>query len=182
MKKKTKIQISSTYAEAWYEAALQEKELDKAFADGKKLEKAFIPGDIKELSNPVLPKIVKEKIISNIGKKLNLSVSTQRFLDILNENKRLDEIFNIIRNFNSLYFKAKNIVEVCVQTVKPLNASQDDRLKKNLENFLAKDVVINYDIRADIIGGLKIMYDTYEIDDSVKGKLEKMESIMKGSE
>lgn len=182
MKKKSNIKISSTYAKAWYDGAVQEKELEKAFAESKMLEKAFSAEDIKNLSSPIIPQNIKTQIINEISKKLKLSSITSSFLNVLNDNKRISHLSYILKDFNSLYFKGKDIVEVFVQTVKPLTSSQNEKLEKSLEKFLSKKVAINYEISPDIIGGLKIMYDTYQIDDSIKGKLTQVERIMKGNE
>lgn len=182
MKERSKIKISSTYAKAWYDGAVQEKELGKAFDDSKSLALVFGSEDIIRLSNPILPLELKNQIIREIAKKMKLCSSTHGLLNVLAENKRLKYSPSIIKDFQSLYYNANGITEVFVQTVKPLNENQNEKLHKNLEKFLDKKVVVSYEIKPDIIGGLKIAYGTYEIDDSIKGKLDYLESVMKGSE
>lgn len=182
LKKESKIKISSTYAKVWYEISIKEKELEKAFVDSTKLGSSFTSDDVEKISSPILSNALKIQIIDEISKKLNLSKSTASFLKVLVDNKRFIYLNYIIKDFKSMYYNSKGVTEVFVHTVKPLSSSQNDKLKNNLEKFLAKEVALTYDIRADLIGGLKIMYDTYEIDDSIKGKLGYLESMMKGSE
>ena len=64
----------------------------------------------------------------------------------------------------------------------PLTETQDKNLKTNLKNFLKKDVLINYHINPDIMGGLVVSYNSEMIDDSLKGKLNRLETIMKGGQ
>jgi F-type H+-transporting ATPase subunit delta len=69
-----------------------------------------------------------------------------------------------------------------VQTVKALSAAQDSKLKALLEKKLAKKVLINYTITPDLLGGLIVKYGSSMIDDSLKGKLTRLEIIMKGGQ
>ena len=81
-----------------------------------------------------------------------------------------------------IYFEKHNIAEVDVESVLPLSSAQDAALKTNLKNFLKKDILINYHINPDIMGGLVVSYNSEMIDDSLKGKLNRLETIMKGGQ
>ena len=50
-----------------------------------------------------------------------------------------------------------------------------------LEKLLKQKIIINYSINPTILGGLIIEYGSTRIDDSLKGKLSRLEQVMKGS-
>ena len=54
-------------------------------------------------------------------------------------------------------------------------------MQKNLEELLSKKVIIKYKIKPEILGGLIIRYESDIIDDSIKGKLSRIETAMKGA-
>ena len=56
-----------------------------------------------------------------------------------------------------------------------------ERLKRSLEKWLQKKVVIKYTIKPEILGGLLVECGSIMFDDSLKGKLEKLELLMKGT-
>ena len=62
-----------------------------------------------------------------------------------------------------------------------LKKDQDERLKRGLEKWLQKKVVIKYTIKPEILGGLLVECGSIMFDDSLKGKLEKLELLMKGT-
>ena len=94
------------------------------------------------------------------------------------ENNRLNLLKNTIEEFIHLYYKEKNITEVFVKTASKLSDKQDKKLKKVLEEKLSSEVVINYEIDEEAIGGLCVSFDSYLIDDTVKGKLDKIKQIL----
>jgi len=68
-----------------------------------------------------------------------------------------------------------------VQSVKELSKKQDKDLQNNLKKLLSKDVIIKYEIKPEILGGLIVQYDDNIIDDSLKNKLYLIEKMMKGA-
>ena len=88
------------------------------------------------------------------------------------ENKRLDCLLLVLDVWQKKYYEKKSILEVDVETVIPLSATQNKKLLKILEEKLNQQVKINYIINEDILGGLKISYNSFTIDDTIKNKLE----------
>lgn len=181
MKKKSDIKIGATYAKAWFDGALELNELEKAFADTEKLSGSFDAENLKLLSSPIIPFNIKTDAVKDISTSLKLSKSTKNLLNILLDNSRFSQLPQVLKEFKYIYYKHNNIVEVCVETVKPLSKSQDEKLQQKLKDSLKQDVVIEYQIKPEIIGGLNIMFGTYRFDDSIKRKLDDLESIMKGN-
>ncbi|MBR5154312.1 MAG: ATP synthase F1 subunit delta [Alphaproteobacteria bacterium] len=121
-----------------------------------------------------------EEIIKTLTKKLKTTDLMFNVLNLLNENSRLSLLPKVIEKYKELYFEEKSIVSVKVETVIPLTASQDKKLKKVLVEKLKKDVEITYTINESILGGLRISYGTYQIDDTLSTKINEIQKKLKG--
>lgn len=180
MKKISKSKIVSTYALALYKAADEKKAVERVWKDIDALQSALGADSLAYLANPVWNVKSKQDAIKEIGAKLKLSSETINCLDIIADNNRFAELSAILEGFKHLYYQKHGIEEVEVQTSKALSAAQDKQLKANLEKMLAKKVLVNYVVRPEILGGLIIKYGSSMIDDSIQGKLNRLEIMMKG--
>ena len=162
MKQESKFKISSRYAEALYEAAAEKGDVAAVMKDMDVL--------IRDVAND-------KQAITYLANPLSL-----RCLEIIAERNRFAELGMILNDFKSLYYARHGIVEVKVETVKPLSKTQDSKLKANLEKLLDKKVLIDYQIKPEILGGLVVSYGSDMIDDSISGKLNRLENVMKGGQ
>lgn len=184
MKKNSKNKIYSTYAQSLYQAAVDSKKLDKICEDVELL-KGLISDDsqiVSCLNNQIWPVSSKIEAIADISKKLKLNKETVSFLNIIITNRRVSDLAGILDEFGHIYFRKHGIEEVEVVTAKSLSSAQDSKLKNMLEKKLAKKVLIKYTINPDLLGGLIVKYDSLMIDDSLKGKLTRLEIMMKGGQ
>lgn len=182
MKKVSKSKIASTYALALYEGAGENKAIARVFTDVDKLIMALNEDSsiIKYLANPIWDVEAKKVAMKEVSHNVGLCKETLNFLDVVADNNRFAELALILEEFKHLYYQKNNIVEVEIQTVKNLGSAQDKQLKDNLEKVLAKKVIVKYEIKPELLGGLVIKYGSSMIDDSIKGKLNRLELIMKG--
>ena len=184
MKKESKFKIAATYAEALFQGALQDgdakavvHDIDLLLEQSSSYRKA-----IEMLANPLWSVDDKKAALAEVAKKLKFAPETLRCLCVMAENNRFPEFELVLKAYRSLCLKKHNIVEVSVETVKKLSEGQDKALKENLKEFLEKDVLVNYVIKPEILGGLTVSFGSDMIDDSLKGKLNRLESIMKGGQ
>ena len=184
MKTESKFKIASKYAEALYKGAEEDGDVRRVMADMEALRLNLVNDaeTMKLLANPLWSVDDKKKALEQVAKKLKLSQETLRCLCLAAERNRFAELGMILDGFCRIYYQKHNIVEVKVETVKPLTRAQDERLKANLEKMLAKKVLIEYRVKPEILGGLVISYGSDMIDDSICGKLNRLENIMKGGQ
>ena len=69
-----------------------------------------------------------------------------------------------------------------MQSAQALSNAQEKSLTANLEKMLSKKVVVNYEICSEILGGLIVKFGSSMIDDSIRGKLNRLEIMMKGGQ
>ncbi len=184
MKTESKFKIASRYAEALYKGAEQDGDVRHVMDDMEAL-RINLAGDaqtVKYLANPLWSVEDKKDALNQVAKKLKLSQETLRCLYLIAERNRFAELGLILDDFCHTYYEKHDIVEVKVETVKPLTKTQDEKLKANLEKMLAKKVLIEYRVNPEILGGLVVSYGSDMIDDSICGKLNRLENLMKGGQ
>lgn len=182
MKKVSKSRIASTYALALYEGALERNAVNRVFTDTEKLLQALETDKetVKYLANPMWSLESKKEALKEVAEKMDFCAETLNCLDIVTDNNRCADLVAILGDFKHLYYTKNNIVEVEIQTAIELTEVQNKKVRANLEAFLAKEVIINYVIKPEILGGLVIKYGSSMIDDSIIGKLNRLELVMKG--
>lgn len=104
---------------------------------------------------------------------------TQKFLNVLAGKRRLRGLDDIIRAFYSLNAKRQGIVEAEVYTAKPLPAALKDRLAAALKEKTGSDVRIAEFVKPGILGGLQVRIGSLMIDDTVEGKIQRLEHTLK---
>lgn len=182
MKKNLKNKLALSYAEALYEAAAGAAEQDALLADMQKLAAALRQdGEIvKYLSNPLWKTADKKAALADVAAALKLSKICLNCLDIMADNNRLAELPRVAEDFARVYYRRRNIAEVEVVSAVELQRQQQDRLTAALQNLLAQKIVINYVIKPEVLGGLLIQCGSKMIDDTIAGKLKRLELLMKG--
>lgn len=184
MKKNSKTKIISTYAQSLYQAGAETKQTESLFKEVEQLRVLVEnePQIVSGLSNKLLPIEVKKQAIIEVSKKMKLGKELTACLGVLADNGRMAELPGILDEFKHIYYRRHNIEEVEVFTVQALSHAQEQKLKESLEKKLAKKVLINYTIKPELIGGLIVKYGSSMIDDSISGKLNRLEIIMKGGQ
>lgn len=124
----------------------------------------------------------KKSALKEIAARLKVSDETLGCLDVIADNNRFAEFKLILEAFVRLYYERHNVEEVEVQSAKKLSAAQDKKLVSVLEKKIGKKVVVNYVLNPDLLGGLRVSYGSNMIDDSVSGKLNRLEIMMKGGQ
>ena len=97
------------------------------------------------------------------------------FLFALNLKKRLGIISDIIIEFQKELERIKNIVRVNVTSAIELNDEKKNDIKNKISEKLHKEVILNYEINSDIIGGLVFNINDTIVDNSIKHKLDNLQ-------
>ena len=182
MKKASKNKLARVYALALYDAAVGKNVLQKVWQDVSALQNLLKEDAslLVYLSSPLWEEKDKEEVLQKVAKILKLDNETLNCLRLISQNHRIDDLNLVLEDFRRVYYRKNNIVEAVVETVVPLSAAQDKKLKVALEEILTKEVFVNYQINPSILGGLRIKCDSEMFDDSLNAKLNYLEKLMKG--
>ena len=112
--------------------------------------------------------------------RLGLDPITANFLGVLARNGRKDEIRNVIRAFRRLAAEHRGEATADVTTARPLNDDQVAALKAQLRTRAGRDVSIDASVDPSILGGIVVKLGSQQIDASIRTKLNRLASAMKG--
>ncbi len=184
MQKYSKYKIAANYAYAWFNAAKDKKIEEKVF-DEVQLLKASYAHDKETwniLAAPIDDEHIKQSIIESIAKKIKLSEVSADALLVVVQNRRITLLALILNEFVKLYYQDKGIVEVTIETAVELSDAQDKKLRNVLEDKLNTKVLLKYLVNPEVLGGLKVSFDSFLIDDTLQTKLKRMKLLLSGGD
>lgn len=181
MKKISKIQTARNYALALYEAAADSGSEKKVFDDCTILKEALTQTpEIVYLQNPAWKAAQRKETVDLISRKLKLSAPTANLFQLIAENGRIGDFEAVLNEFKHIFYQKRNIKEITVESAQELSVRQNKELIEGLEKALGTEVAVDYIINPEVLGGLIVRSGSLRIDDSLSGKLHRLEQMMKG--
>ena len=171
------------YCNALYSAAYKQKKLDQVEADLKKL-LSVLEKDVKFkefLINPLININDKKSILGKVlNEKLKVCDLTLNTLNVMAENRRLNVLSQVARDFSKIMASVRGEVECTVYTAKPVtDANVRKQLEDSLRGFTSKKLTINLQVDEAIQGGLVVDFGDYFIDMSIRSKLKTFTDVLK---
>lgn len=173
--------IARKYALALFNAAKNSGELDRVSEDLESID-AFNTGDdrlSRYLESPQVSTAAKMELLDKAFKDRTTDLTT-RFLHLILEKKRIDQLHGMIETFRDLVRAHRGIVRAEVRTAVALLPDQKDRLKANLAKMTGKTVEIESEVDPAILGGVVVEFENQIIDRSVRRGLDDLrDTLMK---
>ena len=174
--------LAGRYASALFGLARDERQID---AVGRSLDAlASALSDSREfaalVASPVIGRKDAAKAFAAVGPELGLDPLTSNFLGVLARNGRKSELRKIIRAFKRIAADHRGEVAAEVVSAHPLKDDQIDALKAQLRKRAGRDVTIDAQVDPNILGGITIKLGSEMIDASIRTKLNRLTSAMKG--
>ena len=177
--------IARPYAKAAFETAKESGQLATWSAALRALSVAVEDKAMASvLANPLVRSEQSVELLLSVLDKVGGTASSnsdkhlENFIRILGENKRLSLIPEIADLFEADVAKDEGYLKLTVTSAFPLDDSQQDQVKQKLRTQLDTDVKITYDTDAAIIGGIVVRSDQWVLDDSVRGRLTRLQSVL----
>lgn len=169
--------IPRRYAKALYKVAIERNDTEKLYAIMQKLVEtaAAQPSLCEAVSNPFVSVADKCTLLNTAaGSESEISTFAD-FLKLLAQNKRLDMIFDIAREYVGLYRREKNIARVDVVSASELSEDEQARLKNIIQQHLNGGTMeFTSSVNPDLIGGFTVTVDNQRLDASVKNELKQL--------
>jgi len=83
--------------------------------------------------------------------------------------------------FDELYVNQRGIKRAIVRTPKPITDAQRERLEGLLSQTVGGAFDLREEVDADLIGGIQLKIGSTLVDASLKAKLERLNTAMKGA-
>ena len=101
-----------------------------------------------------------------------------RFLTLLAEGRRLQQLPEISGLFEQLRAEAEHVVKATVTSAAELSGEELDKIKAALRKRFGREVEVSTAVDASLIGGAVIDAGDVVIDGSLKGKLSRLQTAL----
>ena len=176
--------LSGRYAKAIYELAEEKKILTNIVDDFVRLKKLLEDSDsfTSLINSPAISKSDKKNLILKILNKAKAQKLTIKFFGTLANNGRLILINEVIDDFLSEVSRINN--EVKAEVTSPFELDQDQQkqvVSAISESTGIKKIILSTSVDESLIGGLIVKIGSKMIDNSLKTKLNRLETAMRGT-
>ena len=136
------------------------------------------PGFMKLLD---APNINLEERIKIIDEAFNGRVHQYicSFLKLMTERRHSSELFDCFFEYEKCYEDKNAIVEAYVTSAVELSDKQKEELTVKLRQKAGKNLVINYLVDPELIGGIKVNMDGVLYEGSIRARLDELRSNLK---
>lgn len=173
--------LSGRYAIALFDLGREAKALDKVAKDMATLSGLLTESsDLKNLTlNPVFSSEDKARAVSAVASAAKLDTLVANFIGVVAQNGRLDQLQNIITEFDRILAHHNGEVSASVVTAHKLTKAQLDAVKTKLKSMVGSDVNVETEEDESLLGGMVVKIGSRMIDSSLKTKLANLEESMK---
>jgi len=174
--------LAGRYASALFDLARDQRQIESVGKSLDAIGQALLDSkDLAELvSSPLVSRDEAGKAFAALAPELGLDPITANFLGVLARNGRKNELRGVIRAFRRLAAEHRGEVTAEVTTARPLNDDQIAALKQQLRARAGRDVTIDATVDPNILGGIVVKLGSQQIDASIRTKLNRLASAMKG--
>ncbi|QIL02892.1 F0F1 ATP synthase subunit delta [Sphingomonas sinipercae] len=174
--------LAGRYASALFDLARDEKQIDAVSRSLGTLSQAV--ADSRDFDQLVIsPTVNRDQAgdaFAAVAEQLGLDPITTNFLGVLARNGRKNQLQPVIRAFKKLAADHRGETTAEVTTAHPLNDEQVARLKEQLRGRAGRDVLIEARVDQNILGGIVVRLGSQMIDGSLRTKLNRLATAMKG--
>ena len=177
-----KATLAGRYASALFDLARDERQIDSVGRGLEALGSALVDSkDFAELvASPLVSREEAGKAFAALAPELGLDPITTNFLGVLARNGRKGELRAVIRAFRRLAAEHRGEVTADIVTARPLTDDQVAALKAQLRGRAGSDVNIEAQVDPSLLGGIVVKLGSQMIDASIRTKLNRLASAMKG--
>jgi F-type H+-transporting ATPase subunit delta len=174
--------LAGRYASALFDLARDQRQIESVGKSLDALAQALLDSkDFAELvSSPLVSRDRAGRAFAALAPQLNLDPITANFLGVLARNGRKNELRNVIRAYRRFAAEHRGETTAEVVTARPLNDDQLGALKAQLRARAGREVAIDASIDPNILGGIVVKLGSQQIDASIRSKLNRLASAMKG--
>ncbi|HRI43002.1 MAG TPA: ATP synthase F1 subunit delta [Fimbriimonadaceae bacterium] len=167
--------VAKRYARALFAAALEENNLGGVEDDINGIAAALLakPDFRQFLFSPVTAADEKLQMVERVFSD-RVTALTMSLLRLLLDKRRIEEFEFIRQEFIAMRRRHDRIVYAVFTSARPLDDEARTSLVAKLERSLGKRVEAEYEIEPRLLGGVKVQYDNFVLDGTVRGSLDRM--------
>ncbi|MEA3328634.1 MAG: ATP synthase F1 subunit delta [Candidatus Omnitrophota bacterium] len=172
--------LHDRYATALFLMAEERNTLDKVMEELEILSEEWLEvGELRHfMLHPLITRDEKKRVIEKLLGERKFSNTVLDFLSLLVDSKRENLIHGVYLRYRDLYEAKKNKIRIEVESASLLTADEKFLLMDVLTLKFREEIHLKLRENSSLIGGLYVRYRDNIYDDSVRGKLRKLEEIL----
>ncbi len=123
------------------------------------------------LKSPVVSIAEKKAVLKELLKYLDSDVTMSNFCNLLADKGRLGALLSIERCYRDLLDASRGVVRGKVTTAIQLTPAKQDRLREELKKRIGSDIELQFDVDAEILGGMVLAVGDKVLDSSLRAQL-----------
>lgn len=127
------------------------------------------------MRHPLIRKEEKKQFLAKITEDLLL----RHFLFVLVDNDRMDDLPDMITDYQNLITSANQLLRATVVSKSALTEEQRSRIQSKLEKDYARSVELEEQIDSSMLAGFKILFEGFVVDTSAEKKLADLKANLK---
>jgi len=174
--------LAGRYASALFDLARDQRQIDRVGRSLDAFQQALVDSkDFGELvTSPLVSREQAGEALAALAPQLSLDPITTNFVGVLARNGRKGQLPAVIRAFRRLAAEHRGETTAEIVTARPLNDDQVSQLKQQLRSRAGRDVTLDMSVDPAILGGIVVKLGSQQIDASIRTKLNRLASAMKG--
>lgn len=173
--------LARRYARALLELGKESQQADQFADDLKTFGDALGTGDgllASVLGNPGLTTAERRDIVQAILARLGLSPLSNNFINLLVDKNRIALFAEIQAAYQAMADEEAGRVRATITTAVSLDGGAAGDIKRVLEGATGKQVLVDYQIDPELIGGIVARVGDTVYDASIRARLHEMKEIL----
>ena len=130
--------------------------------------------------NPACPKQERISALIKIAEAGGMSEISKNFLKVVFERNRIAGIVQIIAAYRTLVEKLTSLTRIKIETAREVGGDEKRGYEEKLRGKISGDLVFEWSVKKELLGGMIISYSGKVFDGSIKGQFERLEEKMLG--
>ena len=172
--------LSSSYADALFEIAVEENTLDEILSQSQVIAQVVKenPDFAKLLAAPMITKEEKTDFVDKaFGRSINKSLLN--YMKVMIQRKDAAILTESFVEYEKLYNRHFNIEKAVAVTAVPMSRELQAKLTEKLEKVTGKTIVLTNKVDENCLGGVILQFSDMQINDSIAQKLETLKNQLK---
>ena len=136
----------------------------------------------RNLKNPAISSTEKSAVIQELAQSLGMHAYAKNTINILLDRGRLSIFSNLVSSFDEMADEVLNRVRAKVTTASEISETEKSTLRTTLSGahgIPTENLIVDFQIDANIIGGLIAKVGDRTYDGSVRSQLKEIQNILK---
>lgn len=172
-------QLAERYSTALFEVLKDKNQISETLETLVALKESLNDNKqiLEVLRAPLIDDGEKLAIIKNVFSE-GMTKELETFFQLLSKNGRLADLPLVISKLEERVAKDQGVERGVVRSALELSDDEQKRIQSIIENKLSKKVELQFNVEANMIGGIEAKVGSYIFEDSVKSHMQKLNDFI----